>query len=336
MPARSSSARSRRTVSVVTPNCSATAVTDEPATLGDEARRWPAAALRDRARSPPRPGRADARFVWHSCLCLCCFTSVPLTSQDRFVTLVTAGPRRPPASSPSERSPMSTHHHRHRLPPVGHRPGRAHRHPRRARRRPRPRRSGRPAPCSCPAEDAAPTCPRPSGRPSGRGSSRRPRRWPGGWRSGPRPRPGSAPRCSPPPPGWPATAACCRRSSSGSTPARRPPSPPSQAAQQFVDMFTALGGLMAERVTDVRDVRDRIVADLTGQGEPGVPSPAVPVGAARRRPGAGRHRRARPGAGDRPGHPARRHDQPHRDHRPPARAALRRRRRRARRRARAG
>ena len=33
---------------------------------------------------------------------------------------------------------------------------------------------------------------------------------------------------------------------------------------------------MAERVTDVRDVRDRIVADLTGQGEPGVPSPAVP------------------------------------------------------------
>jgi phosphotransferase system enzyme I (PtsI) len=49
-----------------------------------------------------------------------------------------------------------------------------------------------------------------------------------------------------------------------------------QAAQQFMDMFTALGGLMAERVTDVRDIRDRIVADLTGQGEPGVPSPAVP------------------------------------------------------------
>ena len=33
-----------------------------------------------------------------------------------------------------------------------------------------------------------------------------------------------------------------------------------EAAQQFVDMFTALGGLMAERVTDVRDVRNRIVA----------------------------------------------------------------------------
>ena len=49
-----------------------------------------------------------------------------------------------------------------------------------------------------------------------------------------------------------------------------------QAAQQFVDMFTALGGLMAERVPDIRDVRDRIVAELTGQGEPGIPSPEVP------------------------------------------------------------
>src|SRR5215213_8313771 len=48
------------------------------------------------------------------------------------------------------------------------------------------------------------------------------------------------------------------------------------AAQQFMDMFTALGGLMAERVPDVRDVRDRIVAELTGQGEPGVPAPDEP------------------------------------------------------------
>jgi len=48
------------------------------------------------------------------------------------------------------------------------------------------------------------------------------------------------------------------------------------AAQQFMDMFTALGGLMAERVPDVRDVRDRIVAELTGQGEPGVPAPDQP------------------------------------------------------------
>ncbi|SFF21220.1 phosphoenolpyruvate--protein phosphotransferase [Blastococcus tunisiensis] len=49
-----------------------------------------------------------------------------------------------------------------------------------------------------------------------------------------------------------------------------------EAAAQFMDMFAALGGLMAERVPDVRDVRDRIVAELTGQGEPGVPAPDIP------------------------------------------------------------
>jgi phosphotransferase system enzyme I (PtsI) len=49
-----------------------------------------------------------------------------------------------------------------------------------------------------------------------------------------------------------------------------------EAAQQFVELFLSLGGLMAERVTDVRDVRNRIVAELTGQGEPGVPAPEVP------------------------------------------------------------
>src|SRR3982751_6866862 len=49
-----------------------------------------------------------------------------------------------------------------------------------------------------------------------------------------------------------------------------------QAAQQFVDLFTSLGGLMAERATDVRDVRDRIVAAPTGQAGPGGPPPARP------------------------------------------------------------
>jgi phosphotransferase system enzyme I (PtsI) len=49
-----------------------------------------------------------------------------------------------------------------------------------------------------------------------------------------------------------------------------------RAAQQFVDLFTGLGGLMAERATDVRDVRDRLVAELSGQGEPGVPRPDIP------------------------------------------------------------
>ncbi len=48
------------------------------------------------------------------------------------------------------------------------------------------------------------------------------------------------------------------------------------AAQQFAELFTSLGGLMAERVTDVNDVRDRIVAELTGQSEPGVTNPDTP------------------------------------------------------------
>jgi len=48
------------------------------------------------------------------------------------------------------------------------------------------------------------------------------------------------------------------------------------AAEQFVELFSGLGGVMAERATDVRDIRDRIVAELTGQGEPGVPAPETP------------------------------------------------------------
>ncbi|MCX5045929.1 phosphoenolpyruvate--protein phosphotransferase [Aldersonia sp. NBC_00410] len=48
------------------------------------------------------------------------------------------------------------------------------------------------------------------------------------------------------------------------------------ATEQFAAMFTKLGGLMAERVTDLHDVRDRVVADLLGVPEPGVPTPDVP------------------------------------------------------------
>lgn len=48
------------------------------------------------------------------------------------------------------------------------------------------------------------------------------------------------------------------------------------AVEQFADMFTKLGGLMAERVTDLRDIRDRVIAELNGLPEPGVPVPAVP------------------------------------------------------------
>ncbi|WP_264066573.1 phosphoenolpyruvate--protein phosphotransferase [Mycolicibacterium komossense] len=48
------------------------------------------------------------------------------------------------------------------------------------------------------------------------------------------------------------------------------------AAAQFVDLFTQMGGLMAERVTDLLDIRDRVVAELNGLPEPGVPVPDVP------------------------------------------------------------
>lgn len=49
-----------------------------------------------------------------------------------------------------------------------------------------------------------------------------------------------------------------------------------QAVAQFVTMFTQLGGLMAERVTDLQDIRDRVIAELSGLPEPGVPLPDVP------------------------------------------------------------
>ncbi|WP_328857795.1 PEP-utilizing enzyme [Williamsia herbipolensis] len=45
------------------------------------------------------------------------------------------------------------------------------------------------------------------------------------------------------------------------------------ATEQFVAMFTKLGGLMAERVTDLLDVRDRVLAELAGDPEPGLAQP---------------------------------------------------------------
>lgn len=48
------------------------------------------------------------------------------------------------------------------------------------------------------------------------------------------------------------------------------------ATEQFADVFTTIGGLMAERVTDLRDVRDRVLAELLGRPEPGVPTPTAP------------------------------------------------------------
>jgi len=48
------------------------------------------------------------------------------------------------------------------------------------------------------------------------------------------------------------------------------------AVAQFVDVFSAMGGLMAERATDLLDIERRIVARLVGEPEPGVTLPDVP------------------------------------------------------------
>jgi phosphotransferase system enzyme I (PtsI) len=48
------------------------------------------------------------------------------------------------------------------------------------------------------------------------------------------------------------------------------------AAAQFIEMFTKMGGLMAERVTDLKDIRDRVIAELAGLPAPGVPEPVEP------------------------------------------------------------
>ena len=45
---------------------------------------------------------------------------------------------------------------------------------------------------------------------------------------------------------------------------------------QFVTLFTQMGGLMAERVTDLRDIEKRLTATLVGESEPGVPTPEQP------------------------------------------------------------
>ena len=43
------------------------------------------------------------------------------------------------------------------------------------------------------------------------------------------------------------------------------------ATTKFVTMFEAAGGVMAERTTDLRDIRDRVIAQLRGEPEPGLP-----------------------------------------------------------------
>ncbi|WP_018024831.1 phosphoenolpyruvate--protein phosphotransferase [Corynebacterium ulceribovis] len=49
-----------------------------------------------------------------------------------------------------------------------------------------------------------------------------------------------------------------------------------EAIGKFVDMFKAAGGVMAERTTDLEDIRDRIIAELRGEDEPGLPVVTAP------------------------------------------------------------
>ena len=48
------------------------------------------------------------------------------------------------------------------------------------------------------------------------------------------------------------------------------------AVEKFALMFEQLGGLMAERTTDLRDLGSRVVAELQGLPEPGIPRPDEP------------------------------------------------------------
>ena len=108
-------------------------------------------------------------------------------------------------------------------------------------------------------------------------------------------------------------------------PCRRPSTSSSASSPQ-------MGGLMAERVTDLRDIERRLVARLVGEPEPGVRDARRALACSSPRTS----RRPTPPGLDPalvrgPGDRERRPHQPHRDHRPPARHPVRgRRRRRAR------
>ena len=49
-----------------------------------------------------------------------------------------------------------------------------------------------------------------------------------------------------------------------------------RTTDEFVVMFEKMGGLFAERTTDLKDIRDRVIAEVLGKPEPGVPTPEVP------------------------------------------------------------
>ena len=95
-------------------------------------------------------------------------------------------------------------------------------------------------------------------------------------RAGPT-RPRTPPRrCSRPAPAWPATRGCAPRSASTCAAGDDLLASVHAAVEQFVQVFTSMGGLMAERVTDLRDIERRVVAHLVGEPEPGVQMPDTP------------------------------------------------------------
>ncbi|SDC63689.1 phosphotransferase system, enzyme I, PtsI [Sanguibacter gelidistatuariae] len=49
-----------------------------------------------------------------------------------------------------------------------------------------------------------------------------------------------------------------------------------EAAEEVAEQFRALGGHLAERVADITDIRDRLVAALTGRPRPGLPTCDTP------------------------------------------------------------
>ena len=119
--------------------------------------------------------------------------------------------------------------------------------PRRSRRRGGPDRAGR----------------RDRGRATGEGRGRRGRR--------------RARRCWRRRRRWPPTRPWSARPNSWSRDRGLPaPRAVFEAAGTFADMLAAAGGYLAERVRDIHDVADRLVAELTGVAPPGVPELAGP------------------------------------------------------------
>ena len=92
------------------------------------------------------------------------------------------------------------------------------------------------------------------------------------------------------------------------------------ATTKFVTMFEAAGGVMAERTTDLRDIRDRVIAQLRGGARFAGRDRAS--SALRRRPVSGRYRRPQCGFVRGLGHGTGWSDVAHRHHCPPIECSL--------------